>query len=72
MRRIILLVTVAAMMAVMTVFAAGAALAEPGGGNQCIAIFDAEAGNFLVLKETPSGNFKAYTTDHPPPSCEVV
>jgi hypothetical protein len=72
MRRIMLLVTVAAMMAVMTVFAAGAALAEPGGGNACVAVFNPTAGNFVVQKETPSGNTKFYTTDRPPPNCEVL
>jgi hypothetical protein len=72
MRRIILLVTVAAMMAVMTVFAAGAALAEPGGGSTCIAQYNPTAGNFVVLKQTPSGNEKTYTTDRPPPGCVLV
>jgi hypothetical protein len=70
LRRIILLVTVAAMLAVMTVFAAGAALAEPGGGT-CIAEYNPSTGNFIVQKTTPSSNVKYYTTDHPPTNCEV-
>jgi hypothetical protein len=70
MRRIILLVTVAAMMAVMTVFAAGAALAQPGGGATCEFFFNPIAGNFVVVKVTPSGNERVYTTDRPPANCE--
>jgi hypothetical protein len=71
MRRILLVVTVAAMMAVMTVFAAGAALAAPTGGTFCSAEYNGTAGNFIVQKITPSGNVKYYTTDHPPTNCEV-
>ena len=66
MRRIIALVTVAALMVVMTMFAAGAALAAPG---SCIYFYNPVAGNFVVQKESPSGQIKLYATNHPPPSC---
>ena len=68
MRRIIVLVTVAALMVVLTMFTAGAALAVSEGS--CEYFYNPSAGNFVVQKFSASGNFKLYSTDHPPPSCE--
>jgi hypothetical protein len=63
MKRILMVLSVAVMMLAMTIPPAFASHT-----GFCY-YYNVSAGNFLVYKETPSGETRTYTTNRPPKHC---
>ncbi len=69
LRRMILVLLVATLMAATMMASAGPALAAK---SECKAQFLQETGNFAVVIFKGGEVFKAYTTNRPPPSCTLT
>jgi hypothetical protein len=69
LRRMVLVLAVAALMAAMMVATAGPAQAAK---SECKYQFNPDGGNFNVVIFKGGEIFKTYTTNRPPPSCTFV